>query len=101
MERLYRCLNEECMDGPFEFYAVPSRVLPKCPQCGLDDVIELAVIHFCPPSRRRGQGLGILACTGKGWHNKMVTGDPRIVNCAACKQTEAWKSLHEVVTCLS
>jgi hypothetical protein len=92
-KKLYRCYG--CM-GEFE----SDR--PACEACGIDPVkdtrdkgvvVPLVTIHFDPPSRREGQGLGCAACDPKlkiGVPRCAFTSEPDAVNCAACKATEVF-----------
>lgn len=87
--------------------------MPTCPQCGLtaDDpkfghkIIRLVIVHFDPPTDFPGIGQQHRACDpnkpiqapdGPGgvpnpWH--AGTGDPKVVNCPACMQTESYKAV--------
>lgn len=101
---LYRCWNASCATDKagrlgFDFDASE----PVCPRCGADArqprtanvVIELAVIHFEPPSPRDGIGIGETACKpGYARHRiaRHATSDPRVVNCAECRKTEVFRT---------
>ncbi len=93
MARRYRCLN--CHT---DFVAEQ----PVCAKCGIDPATDpraagiiqpLATIHYDPPHPRiKFRGMGHRACdptkpigTGRG------TGEPRVVNCEACKATVAFQ----------
>lgn len=77
---------------------------PACVECGVDSqkdpadrgiVQEIAMIHFDPPSRRPGQGLGYAACDSKkkiGTPKCQFTGEPTAVTCKACQESEAFKA---------
>lgn len=77
---------------------------PVCPTCGVDPgadprdagvVVKLQVIHFDPP-RRPGRGYGHAACDPKlkvGAGGVVATGEPSVVNCPACRGTDAWKAV--------
>jgi hypothetical protein len=84
---LFRCL--ECRK---EFEAA----LPACTACGIDPaadprdadlVVPLVTVHFDPPTRRTGRGCGHAACDPKlkVGAGAAFSGEPRAVNCAACK----------------
>ena len=95
--KMFRCLA--CPDEagkPHEFTAEK----PICPRCGLDGtqprdaelILLLTVIHFDAPSRVPNRGVGYLACQpdtplGRG---HVATGLPAVVNCPACRETEAF-----------
>ena len=96
----YRCQNPACSTDEagrliFDFWAEK----PVCPSCGTDGakmpqvVIELAVVHFDPPSNVMGRGLRIMACTKQGYGHQsiIVSGVPTSVNCPECRATEAWQ----------
>jgi len=87
---LHRCLNPRC--EVTEFTAAD----PVCPGCGAENplVVRLPVIHFDPPSPFAGKGLGHRACDpttpisrGRG------TGEPAVVNCPACRATDAFRAV--------
>jgi len=90
---LYRCL--ECRA---EFEADK----PACARCGIDPatdprdadiVVPLVTVHFDPPSKRRGRGLGHAACDPQirfGAVGAAFTSEPGSVNCAACKASEVF-----------
>jgi hypothetical protein len=75
-----------------------------CPKCGADHddpksrgaVAPRVVIHFDPPHAvLQGRGIGCYACDptkAVGSQGTRATGDPRVVNCPACKLTTAWKA---------
>lgn len=97
---LFRCYN---CDGPkgmpgkdFEAKAA------ECPACGADPptVVELATIHFDPPSGIRNRGANDAACNPGlrilgGNQNTMMTGVPSAVTCPKCKGTQLWKDAAE------
>jgi hypothetical protein len=78
-----------------------------CPSCGADAsdprfkgmLFELATIHFDPPHRIPGFGMGHRACDPTiklpDKHNSKYTGEPGAVTCRACKATPAWKDSAE------
>jgi DNA-directed RNA polymerase subunit RPC12/RpoP len=92
---LYRCL--EC-NRQFE------AAKPVCAECGIDPekdkrdegvVVELMTIHFDPPTKRAGRGHNYAACDPKlkvGHPRCQFTSEPDAVNCAKCKETEAFKA---------
>lgn len=104
MNRLYRCYgctDQNQMPGK-DFTCVADTVV--CP-CGVtmaeapEMVVALSIIHFDPPhdniklADRRGRGT--LACQPNvkvGTNNCVVSGDPRAVNCPACRGTPEHKS---------
>lgn len=107
MKKPYRCQNQDCSEDPagrliFDFWAED----PVCPKCQADQrhpkrgvlIVELEVIHFDPPSKYRGLGLGHLACNSAyqpgqllGGKHVMATGDPGSVNCPNCRESDFWK----------
>lgn len=88
----YRCLNCKAeFDAP----------RPACAPCGLDAtanprdaqlLAELAVVHFDPPSKVEGRGLGRAACDPavKYGGDRRFTGEPAAVTCPACKASQAF-----------
>lgn len=90
---LFRCL--ECRA---EFEAP----VPACAACGIDPakdprdadlVAPLVTIHFDPPHRRKGRGMGHAACNPGlkvGHPGCAFTGEPLAVNCAKCKASAAF-----------
>lgn len=91
---LYRCCSCE---GP---RGMPGKDFegagPSCPDCGADPptVIELAVIHFDPPSGIALRGANDAACN-PGLRvfrsNVMMTGVPASVTCRLCRATDLWR----------
>lgn len=75
-----------------------------CDACGIDPkkdsgaaglLVRLVTIHFDPPSGLKNRGKGHIACDpSKPVHGRRATGEPSVVNCEACRQTEAWKKAH-------
>ena len=73
---------------------------PMCEPCEIDPlkdrrmagvVLKVEIVHYDPPSKVKHRGLGVLACDPKTpVHGKRATGEPHVVNCAACRKTEAW-----------
>lgn len=100
MARFYRCYNPNCTEHPAKMpgYDFTADV-PVCPKCKVDArqprfshlIVPLVIIHFDPPSQVPGYGVGELACDGKPSAGRMATGDPEVVNCPACRQTDVWK----------
>lgn len=107
MKRLYRCYG--CLDAKGipgkDFECDSTKVV--CPGCGIkkDDEVggamlePLNVIHYEPPYPHpvigQHKGCGYLACdplkpSAKGSY--VYSGDPRSVNCTACKETEAFRT---------
>lgn len=91
---LYRCAN--CGNDA-------EHPTPKCVPCGLDPknepravqmFTELVTVHFDPPHAVvAGWGLGHAACdpTKKvGRVQDRFTGEREVVNCSACKASEAF-----------
>ena len=90
---LFRCLN--C-------HAEFESARPACEACGVgadgdprtaDQIVKLETIHFDPPTAVAGRGKGVAACDAKlrvGARGCGFTGEPDVVNCAACKKTEAY-----------
>lgn len=75
---------------------------PACKPCRIDPVADprhakyltpLLTIHFDPPTHLDGLGRGHLACNpaAKVAGNR-ATGEPSVVNCAACRATAEWKA---------
>lgn len=103
----FRCQNANCSEDRhgrliFDFEANE----PVCPKCGCDardpryadTVIQLEVIHFDPPDERlAGKGKNILACNPRRRVGATVraSGDPTVVNCPACKATDAYQKTVE------
>jgi hypothetical protein len=94
MARLFRCNN---CGRTFE----ADR--PVCETCGVDEaqdgrltgiVVPIATIHFDPPHPKvRHRGQGRLACDPKRLvAGSRATGEPSVVNCRLCRETEAWKA---------
>jgi hypothetical protein len=94
MARLFRCNN---CGRTFE----ADR--PVCETCGIDQaqdgrltgiVVPIATIHFDPPHPKvRHRGQGRLACDSKRLvAGSRATGEPSVVNCRLCRETEAWKT---------
>lgn len=93
--KLYRCVN--CRR---EFEAER----PACVPCGLDPakdprdaayVVECVRIHLDPPTHIQGRGKGHAACDPKlrvGRPGMQFSGEPRAVNCEACKATAEFKA---------
>lgn len=96
--RCYGCVSEGGLRGR-DFDA--DR--PECDRCGItaasrkdlrDLVVELAVIHFDPPSRVDGVGEGKAACDDRivtHSANRKFTGYAASVTCARCRAADAWK----------
>jgi hypothetical protein len=95
---MYRCLN--CKG---EFQADK----PACAACELDAttnprdaqyIVELAVIHYDPPTRIAGRGKNVAACDPKirvglragAGPGAMLSGEKGAVTCPACKASEAF-----------
>lgn len=99
----FLCDNEKGMGGrKFEADAA------VCPNCGAtaahprmkDKVVPLATVHFEPPSKWKGIGVGHLACLpDKKFPDPAATvtatGEPAHVNCPKCKATEVFKAWAE------
>jgi len=97
--KCYNCTGDDGMAG-VDFFAEK----PVCPTCKLDGaeprfagrIVQCRIIHFDPPHPvAAGAGLNHLACdpTKKiGKVNVVATGVPDVVNCPACRETEAWKA---------
>ena len=106
--RPYRCYNPNCMEGirPIDFWAEHG----TCPKCGaslLDPgskkfIACVEIVHFEPPGRFPGSGLGHWACNDKEsvgvpFRGNDATGQDRAtgfagsVNCLECKKTRAWQ----------
>ncbi len=101
----YRCLN--CSKS-FASERAPEAPRPTCPGCGVnpDQEPELAsfiqpleTIHFDPPHPIvRFRGKGHLACNpARRVAGMRATGEPAVVNCPACRQTDAWKTAYALV----
>lgn len=88
----FRCLNPECVARleplcqPFEFAAGEQS---PCPECGSANVVRLEVIHFDPP-RGKFPAKGTAACNGSIRYTS-GTAVPAVVNCPACRETQAWQ----------
>lgn len=96
MAKRYRCTN--CGTS-----FVADR--PTCAKCDIDAstdqraagvIHSLCTIHFDPPHPKiRFRGLGHPACNpSRGIHGLRGTGEPSVVNCEACRATEAWKQAY-------
>jgi hypothetical protein len=102
---LFRCNHPDCPTTEFEGTA------PVCPDCKTDardpqwrgQVVRLVTIHFVPRAAHpTGKTLDhvrakVRACDGKpavasadGMH--AITGEAAVVNCQACRATDAWKA---------
>lgn len=110
--KAYRCMNPECLAKKSDalFFADPVPGTLECPQCGLKDsdpkfgglLQRMVIVHFDPPSRIPGFGLGVRACDPtKGINVKAVstkkpswhsgTGNTDAVTCPQCKETLEFK----------
>lgn len=90
---VFRCLN--CKN---EIEALS----PSCAACELDPAknpgdadyfAKVETMHFDPPTKVAGRGKNFAACNPKlkvGAAGHRFTGDPEVVNCAACKASEAF-----------
>lgn len=85
-----------CYNCTHEFIAKE----PLCLKCGLDGrepryathVVEIKTIHYDPPSKVYGVGMGCRACDQNTPINRgRGTGIAKIVNCDACKESAEWK----------
>lgn len=99
--RCYNCNNDKGDPG-LDFYGDK----PICPKCGLDGTNQryrglfaaLKVIHFDAPdpalakgSGRHTRGIGHAACDPKlKVGTVQATGEPTVVNCPACRESQAW-----------
>jgi len=96
--RCYGCVGEGGLRGR-DFEADK----PECEKCGItaasrkdlrDLVVELAVIHFDPPSKVEGVGEGKAACDPRvvthtpGRHFTMHAAS---ATCPRCRAADAWK----------
>jgi hypothetical protein len=89
----YRCENPRCKTTTFQ----ADR--PVCPTCRTDGsdlrfanyIVELATIHFNPPTHIDAVRLNHRACDGGAIAGFVVTNEPRVVNCPACMATEAYR----------
>lgn len=113
MKRLWVCYNCESNTWHDESEFVKGTVfeadepekkkdVPTCPKCGASGSLARRVIamlivkHFEPNHPTiRGKGTGEIACDpGKPRGHKIrCTNEPRIVNCPACKASEAYKKV--------
>lgn len=101
MSKLYRCYNCTGAKGmPGKDFEARR---PQCPDCGATGeptIVELAVIHFDPPSGIDSRGSNDAACNpglrifGKG-PNLMMSGVPSAVTCRACQATQLWRDAAE------
>ena len=75
---------------------------PLCEVCAIDPlkdrrfagiVVKVAKVHFDPPHPTvRGHGVGFTACSpAKPVQGQHASGEAHVVNCAACRATDAWK----------
>lgn len=90
--KLFRCLCCPGDDGKGLEFEANKQV---CPTCGADGglVVELATIHYDPPSKWPNKGLNVAACDSKirvGQPGLMMSGLPAAVTCKACKLTAIW-----------
>ena len=107
--KLFRCKAKKCQAKDKGMFW-SKKMWPTCPQCHLDSadpklgqiVQRLVIVHFDPPTEHEGIGHSHRACdagiaiqapdTQRGpnpWH--AGSGDPRQVNCPACRQSSAFK----------
>ena len=103
--RCYGCKNESGMLG-VDFTCDSENVV--CPGCKLmasnpvagGAITAVSILHYEPPYNHpeigKKQGCGHIACdpntpTGNG--QCVYTGDPRVVNCPLCKNTEIFKAM--------
>lgn len=105
MARLYRCNHEGCETSQFE------ADIPVCPTCGTDGrdphwkgfIAPLVTIHFVgrakhptgkslPNVRSKTRACDSKPAVGLTDGSHAVTGEPLVVNCAACRATDAWKA---------
>lgn len=96
----YLCYNPKCatLPHPFRFSADE----PVCPKCGIrmgeprygHMIGEAKVIHFEAQGKVPGIGVGYPACGGPGTKSRtgIVQGEPSIVTCAKCKESEAFRA---------
>ena len=93
MARLWRCTN---CGRTFE----SDRA--ACETCGIDQaqdgrlagiVVPIVTLHYDPPHPKvRNRGRGHLACDPKRpVAGSRATGEPSVVNCPRCRETEDWK----------
>lgn len=78
---------------------------PACAACGIDPakdpraagiVHRLETIHYDPPHDViRHRGKGHLACDPKKpVAGNRATGEPSVVNCARCRETDSWRKAY-------
>ena len=119
---LYRCQNANCSEDPagrliYDFESNEPANLVCCPKCKtlLHDreypniVVKREVIHFEPPSKIYGKGLGFIACMpdtkirGSGIPSNIPvrrTGVPGVVNCKKCLATPIMQELDKITKAL-
>ena len=97
--KLWKCVNCVAPNGTHgvDFFA-DKPVCPTCKTDGTDKrfgrmIVACRITHFDPPHPTvNNAGLGVLACDPtKRLGGAMATGDPGVVTCPLCRQSEAWK----------
>lgn len=79
--------------------------LRVCERCNIDPqkeprfahlVVKIETIHFDPPHPTvKNAGVGTLACTPQvPVVGNRATGEPSVVNCEECRETEAWRKAY-------
>lgn len=99
--RMYRCNNPVHGLKGREFEADPEACICECGWEWKNEIVrqgymqELIILHFDPPSEFPNRGLRHLACdpkTAVGSSGSRATGEPSVVNCPRCKETDAFKN---------
>lgn len=99
---LWRCTNPRCAPrGKTALDFESDAELATCPACGIEAgdpryagvVGKLETIHFDPPDERMdGKGKGHIACNPRRRVAGLrVTGEPSVVNCKACRETDEYQ----------
>jgi hypothetical protein len=99
--KLWRCTHCGTDFEAEEFYCEKCDLDPKADPRLEQFAQELVVLHYEPPSRFRGLGIGRIACNlNASVAGLRRTGDPLAVNCSRCKETEQFKRDYRTVKVL-
>lgn len=84
---LWRCVNDECDEGGFEFEAPANR----CPHCRMLRCVELVAVHYLVPAEgpiRTALGNRMIACDPKTKRLPQASGERVAVTCPKCRASE-------------
>lgn len=103
--RLWRCINPACCDDGKQGHDFTSEgTTGTCDKCGVSStdprlgsvIVPRVVMHFHPPSKVKGIGVGHSACQPtRPIHEIRSTAVPSVVNCPRCMATDVFKACFE------